>query len=221
MNMVDEDEGSEIESLRLEYETAKARINQQVAELEEFGRNTITRFRDGVVAVGVLLTAISYIRSNPALNSAPNCILKPHEAVCPSPDHFFAVSSGLLALGLVVIGVSMGKESKGIHKTTTGSDLKDLQENTKTEQEYLLSRIEDYEERIADNDAVIAFKESSIVIGGIAFTLGVIGLFLLGYSTITGEKAFLPLMVLLVASISSVMFLHREVPEHYLNAEIP
>lgn len=219
--MANQDGGSEVEPLRLEHEAAKARLDDQVSELEEFGRNSIRRFRNSVIGIGILFTAASFIRSNQSLSNAPDCVVSSSVWVCIEPWQMFLLSAFLFVMGVVILSVSLGKESRGIQNAVTSYDIAKTRKNEWSESEFLLFRLREYEERIAENEQVIDVLETSLAFAGACTTLGIIGFSLLAYSVITGLDVTIPLVAFMIILLSTHFIVWRSTPEFYRDAERP
>lgn len=173
------------EVLEAEYTNAKDRLAQQQETLQEFSQEGIRMFRLRLLLVAAPAAILGAL-SPDALLQVGQSLLSNDCAVMASvgciPVHILSIVTG----GLFVIGAGLeitaaGYESRGIQNLTNPKDIKDASQSNVSLAQYHRNRLQDYLERIKDNDRVISAEEELLAFGKISLYFTTFGVATIAY----------------------------------------
>lgn len=212
--------GTDLESLRLEYENAKERLNHQSAQINELGRQGMKMVRVALVTVGLIATIATGIKTgNIQIGISPqDCVLFRGDP-CGTIGQVAAFTVIAITGSTLTFASIIGPEVRGIGGTADPHEISQTIRGYDSEQQYLISRLDQYRDKISDNEEVINGIETLAALGGAGFALGLLSLVLIGYATIQGPLSGFLIFVIVLGLVVFYRVIGSRFPDSYLEAE--
>jgi hypothetical protein len=196
--------------LREEYENAKERLDQQRSTLKNFGVEGPKMIRITLVYAGLLVTGFTAI-------GADSIFLQIEYS---EPILHTSIYIAILGLGASLILNMIGYEARGVWSLAESEDISDVaNDKYRSEYEYLKDRLDQYSERIHQNDELIDAIESSLAYGKVSLTISV-GASIFGVLLSIFPQAAVPIFSLLI--VISFIYVYRiyTLPDSYIRKEV-
>lgn len=180
---------SQVASLRTEYESARARFQEQRETFKEFSNEGLNVFRLSILLVGVPAAVVGAINPQSLTRIvgslySTECAIDAF-SVCLLDMTFvtdLAVRTFLLAILAHIM--ASGFEARGTHNETNPNDIHEVLAEEPVEAGFYRMKLRKYERRIENNDRIIFAMEFLLGAGKFLFVTAVAGAVVLAYALV-------------------------------------
>lgn len=190
------------EVMRIQYENAKQRLNQQREEVKEFSQEGLRTFRIIILLVAgpaailaaleleLLYELIDFLTSN-------RCAV---ENICISTYDITRAAFVLLVLSVFFSIIASGYEVRGIHNASNPEDIHRTTSQDESLSDYYSRQLNEYQKRIVHNDKILHIEESLLSLSKVSLTFSVYCIIPIIYVMVTGSRIKLEYLIALLAS---------------------
>ena len=209
--------------LKDEYENAKQRLSTQQETIKSFSEEGARYFRLILILIGVPLAVLgaldpttlsqlgNSIVSDKCISDAPLCFQIRHAMVVGS--------IALLTTGIANIAAG-GYEAYNTRNISNPRDIHETISSERSSSDYLRTRLQDYADRIEQNDKIIFSLDRTLMIGKLALLFSIIIISIVGYRLLVGTPVPSSELILMLVSILLVFgILSRIIPDRISNRD--